>query len=479
MSTELAFRFLFGRYHATPWGRTVNDGLVEWPPSPWRILRALYAVSRESAELTADREVLDGALRSLARAGPPNYVLPPIRSAHTRHYMRQPKSSSDLVLDAFHALDPNDELRVHFDVELTESERRSLAAVLARLGSLGRSEAVCEARLSKGAEPEAGERTAVPLVKDDDAPADARLVDVLCWAGEGDPLADLGRSVLETRAARRRQPQGSQQVAYLLFDEEPAERPVEAVGDRPTLARFRLSGPGRPSLHHAVLVGEAARQALQSRFGFVAGGDASPTFSGRAGDERRHDQHRHAHFLVTADRASRRADHLTVWAPEGFGTEELQALTSLRHFGRRTFEGRAVRAALVALGTEDALTLPGVTAPAPGATRWRSVTPFGLVRHPKPRGGRLVDGPEDQVRRELAVRGLPQPVTVRLLAGGPWTRFRRSREFQARTESLGVHGVELELKAPIRGPLALGALSHFGLGLFAPDSNDEKSGGVH
>ena len=32
-----------GRFHATPWGRHVNEGAVEWPPSPWRFLRATGA----------------------------------------------------------------------------------------------------------------------------------------------------------------------------------------------------------------------------------------------------------------------------------------------------------------------------------------------------------------------------------------------------------------------------------------------------
>ncbi len=29
---EIAFRFTAGRYHATPWGRHVNEGVPEWPP---------------------------------------------------------------------------------------------------------------------------------------------------------------------------------------------------------------------------------------------------------------------------------------------------------------------------------------------------------------------------------------------------------------------------------------------------------------
>ena len=39
----ISLRFLTGRFHATPWGHHVNEGVVEWPPSPWRLLRALVA----------------------------------------------------------------------------------------------------------------------------------------------------------------------------------------------------------------------------------------------------------------------------------------------------------------------------------------------------------------------------------------------------------------------------------------------------
>jgi len=39
----IELRFPAGRYHATPWGSHVNEGAVEWPPSPWRLLRALIA----------------------------------------------------------------------------------------------------------------------------------------------------------------------------------------------------------------------------------------------------------------------------------------------------------------------------------------------------------------------------------------------------------------------------------------------------
>ena len=44
MPVIIKLKFPAGRYHATPWGRHVNEGVPEWPPSPWRLLRALVAV---------------------------------------------------------------------------------------------------------------------------------------------------------------------------------------------------------------------------------------------------------------------------------------------------------------------------------------------------------------------------------------------------------------------------------------------------
>ncbi len=39
MPVIIKLTFPAGRYHATPWGRHVNEGVAEWPPSPWRLLR--------------------------------------------------------------------------------------------------------------------------------------------------------------------------------------------------------------------------------------------------------------------------------------------------------------------------------------------------------------------------------------------------------------------------------------------------------
>lgn len=101
------------------------------------------------------------------------------------------------------------------------------------------------------------------------------------------------------------------------------------------------------------------------------------------------------------------------------------------------------------------------------AQRWRSHTPFAPPRHAK----RHVPWPDhvvSEVREELARRGLPAPMKVDLL-GGDWLTYRRHRPLREPLEaSRRTAGLELVFERPVTGPLALGALSHFGLGLFFP-----------
>lgn len=44
----IAIRFLTGRAHLHRWGIHPNEGQAEWPPSPWRLLRALVSVAGHS-----------------------------------------------------------------------------------------------------------------------------------------------------------------------------------------------------------------------------------------------------------------------------------------------------------------------------------------------------------------------------------------------------------------------------------------------
>ncbi|MBS0261282.1 MAG: type I-U CRISPR-associated protein Cas5/Cas6 [Planctomycetes bacterium] len=153
----LKLRFPGGRYHATPWGHHVNEGLIEWPPSPWRLLRALIACGFSSQGWAQIPPVAEQLINKLSGVLP-SYQLPKASAAHTRHFMpvgvlAKGREQTTLVFDTW-ANVGDGELRVNWPCELSDEEAALLGQVADALGYLGRSESWVEAALVVGAEQE-------------------------------------------------------------------------------------------------------------------------------------------------------------------------------------------------------------------------------------------------------------------------------------------------------------------------------------
>lgn len=84
---RIGLTFTAGRYHATPWGRHVNEGAVEWPPSPWRVSRALIAVGFSKLSWTEIPQTAKELLVQLIERLPTYWLAPEVTTGHTRHYM--------------------------------------------------------------------------------------------------------------------------------------------------------------------------------------------------------------------------------------------------------------------------------------------------------------------------------------------------------------------------------------------------------
>src|SRR5438552_6009417 len=163
--TVILLQFPAGRFHATPWGRHVNEGAVEWPPSPWRLLRALIATWHLKNK---SNSVTEPALRALVAklAGAlPTYQLPPATAGHTRHYMPINEGKTEKrtkVFDTF--LHPAGALKIAWPIEIDDNECAALDALLKNLSYFGRAESLVEARLL--ADSESVEPNALPLHED-------------------------------------------------------------------------------------------------------------------------------------------------------------------------------------------------------------------------------------------------------------------------------------------------------------------------
>src|SRR4051794_39462128 len=124
----ISLTFPAKRFHATPWGRQVNEGAVEWPPSPWRLLRSLVATWHNKFP-----EVPEADIRILVErlAPPPRFNLPHASQAHTRHYMPLTNDERTKIFDTFVAVNPEDPvIAVWPDVSLTDEQRQLLDRLL-------------------------------------------------------------------------------------------------------------------------------------------------------------------------------------------------------------------------------------------------------------------------------------------------------------------------------------------------------------
>lgn len=582
----IAARFPFGRYAATPWFRSRREhvGNVEWPPSPWRIARALIASAHSLGDeaLVDDTTALVGRMATVA----PQYVLPPTTEIVYAQWMPQLAFDDSPGASArgeyghtLLALSPSKRLVALWpELDLSPAERDLLMRLLSGIFHLGQSVAVCALELVDPSAELAGELRAIPLAaQTSKLEADGHRVRLLApiptvtrpelevatsaawlkaapalpgsvWLDYevkgGEPSATpragplmvgivyrLEGELRPTEFQRRHPVHGGSDfsrrlrgllarslrtkmddVAECLLDDDGDGRfdrlelrfpePVSArralllpdrleaswfagggldcelrveridwkgsaaamastvaEGPRTHLIALTLNSSRRPLLTDAITVAEVFRRRLLGVAARRFGAERLPSrLTGRStSGEVRVDQHRHAHYLP-ASAGDGEIDTLAIWSPEGFDTQEVEALlaTALP----------TICGAVIHLRRSE-------TSPIVGPSRlWRSHTPFLPVKYPKRRGGAWTNTPEQQVVTELALRGFPQPTRAEPLPG-PWSAFRIiRREKSGSVPSLGRHGFRIEFPEPVEGPIALGRNSHFGMGLFLPERPD-------
>jgi CRISPR-associated protein Csb2 len=476
MATTLAVRFPLGRYHANPWDRAVNEGASEWPPSPWRVLRALVATWYTRWPDLPEPEI-DRLIDALA--DPPSYRTPLTGTGHTRHYLpdlnhrKAETGNTDLTLDPFLTVDLDAELLIRWDADLDAGQREVLAKLAELLPYLGRSESACYARLLG---PDEQDQELDESWWRPDATDGSKRTRLLA------PVRPFDRSVLEAtttgiRKQRRTLPPGTRWVTYGTGDMAPvpkAATPAPRAVQQPTAIRFTVVGRAPVQMTLGILVADEAHR--------VAG---KLLEKARIPDERRREimgtagaasNHEHAHWIPAGEPGEAPASvrNLIVWVPRGLQTEEVGALLNLgslsgRRGGEDGYEVRGfpeVRLLFQAAGRIEDVA-PELCGP---ARRWRSVTPYLPVRH------RKREVPEEflgvDVAAELRYRGLPEAVSVTTTepSAGRVNQFRRYRLNERLAQSRTGAGLRLEFVSPVPGPLLLGQLSHFGFGVFEPES---------
>jgi CRISPR-associated protein Csb2 len=354
-----AFRFPIGRYHATPWGRHVNEADVAWPPEPVRILRTLIAAWWRKADRERfPRSVLDDLIDILAE--PPVFHLPEAVHTHTRAYVPAPIEKK-LVFDAFLRFDCDAEVIVAWpDVILTAEQGALADHLLKRIAYLGRAESWTEGRIVADwdGEVNASPRLSAVTHSLDDVSADvAAPLTALAWSGlRAKLVSDLdGMSKRKAMAAMLPErlsdalavdtgdwqkagwssPPPVRRIVYgrphigplprLQIRSKPGTSSQPGV---PEVAHFVLAGRPQPPVEETLRIAEILRWALIRR---EEGMQTPAELLGRDADgPLRHDpEHAHAFYLPEDADHDGLIDHLVVYCRKGFSAESRRRLDRL------------------------------------------------------------------------------------------------------------------------------------------------------
>ncbi len=501
MKIVLRQEFPLGRFHATPWRvNPFDDPHGEWPPSPWRLVRAVtarwYQWAREAeGELhLAQLEKLQSALCKSTYA----FHLPPdarkgtpLRQYHPTEFGWRPAEKkkagtrsygTSLVQDNYWCVPPKTPVWWFIEGDDWADELQAvLARCLERMTYFGRAETLTRIRVAGSADetPEANCTLADRRT--------AGAVPVLTPLEEA-TREDIERTTDNPEAVKRAIPPGAQWF-YAGRPERPAIRERRRVPEHRSgchLMQFAIGWNVAPEPRAIVRLTSRFRGAVLLELLRLKTGDASAKWTSASRDVREAvadmtgkdangdalKGHRHTEFLAWCE--DDQPTRLLVWrGSRAFDAHEQEAILLAA--------ARDVSWAAAGSGSDEwkarLVHLDRAVPPPPGfgsqsSMVWESVTPYVPPRHHL-RGGKVRAGESmaEQIRREVQGREIARNVEIEFVGMPRWVLVHVSQGEARRRVFIGDRRgqmARLRFTTPVGGPIRLGHSSSFGLGLFRP-----------
>jgi len=527
MALYLEQKFPLGRFHATRWNQgAFGDRYGEWPPSPWRLLRALacrwFQWSRETGNV--DKDQRDELLRALAVYPPEFYFSalswngPPIKqylptnvawTDASKKSSAYKKSKVTLNEDHFRAVPPDDNIYWVWNY-IEDINFELLDALLARVLYFGRAESWTQIkRIDKlpqnsGAHcilEEEYHKDMIPVMSA--LPGTSLNIDSL--------LATTENPILKDKTI----PPGTIWLYARIPEPPKTYNPPRKNPNYPTnlkLLQFAVGGHVFPLQERwTIVTGRFRGTVLAERFRQITGihniaykeltikqKESVQLLSGKGVDGRELANHQHAYFSILPDEYNR-PKRLIVWRDTPFTQDEIAAFmkASQKEIGWDYSTPK---------WTIRLIPLPFKTAYPSGFIEssshvWKSLTPFvpPLSRHRFRKNGKERPGetPETIIIKLLQKVGLPTPTLVETQnTDDKWIVYKPNlSSIKRKITWVSVHQslhkrlqrkmtkernvapgffLRLTFSEPVSCPLILGESSHFGLGLFVPADEKEE-----
>ncbi|WP_206832534.1 type I-U CRISPR-associated protein Csb2 [Alicyclobacillus fructus] len=495
----IAFRFAAGE-HPVPFQDSLATE-IEWPPSPWRLMCVIAAAAARVHIHSAEAERTLESLVEALSLEPPRYTLPSCAEIGRR-------GSGLGAESAVLRVSRPSVLHIHWPhLSLRPDELELLEQILAQVPAACSAEEWLTCDVSHEPPARVDARPLRPAEGAEGAEGRGQVVMWLCplpphvWPESQvhSPTAGAGAGLLEALAADVRPvsggaPAAARRVRYVFAD--PALRKPRrskrtyrqlAAREQVNAARYAIAASCRPRVTEALDIAEVFHQSILSRYDdraqpaplIITGHEPNePGAVSRRG-------HQHVFVLPEDLDLDGLLDHVLIYAQDPFPEGVIAALERIRTLVTPDWWPGPKRRWRVSL--EDLWRVPEAadgSAPMPedlliGPGRiFLSITPYLHPWHAKHGGAKF--GPIEQIRKELRLRGLPEPVSITPLAAAhvagqlvPAHKFRRLR-YGKRQNIPGRWGSfwRLEFAEPVYGPIALGANCHFGMGLFAVEVDE-------
>ncbi|WP_424666819.1 type I-G CRISPR-associated protein Csb2 [Candidatus Binatus sp.] len=503
MELVLRQEFPLGRFHATRWRvNPFDDPYGEWPPSPWRLVRAVvarwYQWTREH-RVDPSRQGLDSLVRALCTSGYRFHLSPyaregrPVRQYLPVEYGWNPKAKkksamrtygTSLAQDNYWCVPGAGAAGVWWFIDgsdWNETLTEVLDRCLERVTYFGRAEAFTRIRRISGTAPEPNCRL-----------SDARVsgsVPVLV-PNKDATTTEIERVTDHPELIGRSVPPGASTMYAVRPAPPPAREPnaIRAIRRDCNLMQFAIGWNVAPEIRFLVRLTGCFRGAVIRDLLLIRTGDPRTSWSraqrsirdriadmvGKDATGKPLASHNHTEFLAWCEEST--PTRLLVWRDgRPFDGDEQTAVLRA-----------ASRQVSWAAGGSDAeqwnvrlVPLDSAVQAPPGfdgtASRcWESVTPYVPARH-NLRGGkpRPRESVGAQIRRELALRGFEgaDQVEVEPINEAAWVAVHVPRGEAVERTSVGDrrgYRIRLVFREPVKGPIRLGHSASFGLGLFRP-----------
>ena len=501
MKLVLRQEFPLGRFHATPWRvNAYDDAHGEWPPSPWRFVRAVTARWYQSArELDKEPNIaeLEQLQAALCKSTYAFYLPPdarkgrPLRQYHPTEFGWRPAEKkkagtrsygTSLVQDNYWCVAPDSPVWwfIKGD-EWTDELRSVLARCIERMTYFGRAETLTRIDIASPTDDIPGPNCEL---------CDKRVAGTVPVLS---PLKkatrdDIERTTDNSESVKQTVPPGAQWVYAKRPPRRPSLERRRVPAHRPDchLIQFATGWNVRPDPRAIVRLTSRFRGAVLRELLRLKTGNAAATWTrvgtnirgeiadmfGKTANGEPLKGHRHTEFFTWCEDG--RPTRLLVWrSARAFDADEHEAilLAAARDVSWAATSANADEWTVRLLPLDrDVPAPPGFDKTA--ARRWECVTPYVPPRHNLRAGKeRETESLEAQVRRELELRSLPAPdvIDINPNSSSAWValhvpRRQRGRSYGRRRG----HMVRLTFRDPVCGPIRLGHSASFGLGLFRP-----------